>query len=280
MNVLLRLLAWLLAITIVVLPVVAVLNGWVGAERWPLAKLRVHGEFKRVPGEELQKVMLPHARAGFFAVDLQQAQRAFEQLPWVESAQVRKQWPDVLEVSIVEHRPFARWGKDRLLSEQGRLFAVPQALENAPLPQLDGPDSKTAEVVELYNASRALFAPVGMDVRELAMDARGSWSLGLDNGVQVIVGRDDARSRLARFARVLPQLTRTQVPLVRADLRYTNGFALEWAKPGIGNGESGMGKATATASAVPASRSPQASLLPFPIPHSLFPAVPRHESQG
>ena len=41
MNVLLRLLAWLLAITIVVLPVVAVLNGWVGAERWPLAKLRV-----------------------------------------------------------------------------------------------------------------------------------------------------------------------------------------------------------------------------------------------
>ena len=157
---------------------------------------------------------------------------------------------------------------------------MPQALENAPLPQLDGPDSKTAEVVELYNASRALFAPVGMDVRELAMDARGSWSLGLDNGVQVIVGRDDARSRLARFARVLPQLTRTQVPLVRADLRYTNGFALEWAKPGIGNGESGMGKATATASAVPASRSPQASLLPFPIPHSLFPAVPRHESQG
>ena len=96
MNVLLRLLAWLLAITIVVLPVVAVLNGWVGAERWPLAKLRVHGEFKRVPGEELQKVMLPHARAGFFAVDLQQAQRAVEQLPWVESAQVRKQWPDVL----------------------------------------------------------------------------------------------------------------------------------------------------------------------------------------
>ena len=280
MNVLLRLLAWLLAITIVVLPVVAVLNGWVGAERWPLAKLRVHGEFKRVPGEDLRRALLPYARAGYFAVKLQDAQHAVERLPWVESAQVRKQWPDVLEVSIVEHRPFARWGKDRLLSEQGRLFAVPQALEDAPLPELDGPDGQAAEVVELYNASRALFAPVGMDVRELAMDARGSWSLGLDNGVQVIVGRDDARSRLARFARVLPQLTRTQVPLVRADLRYTNGFALEWAKPGIGNGESGMGKATATASAAPASRSPQASLLPFPIPHSLFPAVPRHESQG
>ena len=41
----------------VALPVVAVVNGWVGAERWPLAKLRVHGEFKRVPAEQLQQVL-------------------------------------------------------------------------------------------------------------------------------------------------------------------------------------------------------------------------------
>lgn len=231
MSAVLRILAWLLAIALVALPVVAVLNGWVGAERWPLAKLRVHGEFKRVPGEELQEALLPYARAGYFAVKLQDAQHAVEQLPWVESAQVRKQWPDVLEVSIVEHKPFARWGKDRLLSEQGRLFATPHGLENAPLPELDGPDSKTAEVVELYNDSRALFAPAGVDVRALAMDARGSWSLALDNGTEVIVGRDDARSRLGRFVRVLPQLTRTQVPIVRADLRYTNGFTLSWGTP-------------------------------------------------
>jgi cell division protein FtsQ len=231
MNALLRILAWLLAVALVALPVVAVLNGWVGAERWPLTKLRVHGEFQRVPGEELQKALLPYARAGFFAVKLQDAQQAVEQLPWVASAQVRKQWPDVLEVSVVEHRPFARWGEDRLLSEQGQLFAVPHGLENAPLPQLDGPDGKTAEVVELYNDSRALFAPAGVDVRRLAMDARGSWSLALDNGTEVVVGRNDARSRLARFVRVLPQLTRTQVPIVRADLRYTNGFTLSWGTP-------------------------------------------------
>jgi len=231
MSAVLRILAWLLAIALVALPVVAVLNGWVGAERWPLAKLRVHGEFKRVPAEMLQKALLPYARSGYFAVKLQDAQHAVEQLPWVESAQVRKQWPDVLEVSVAEHKPFARWGKDRLLSEQGRLFATPHGLENAALPQLDGPDSKTAEVVDLYNDSRALFAPVGVDVQQVAMDARGSWSLALGNGTEVIVGRDDARSRLARFVRVLPQLTRTQVPIVRADLRYTNGFTLNWGTP-------------------------------------------------
>ena len=35
--------------------------------------------------------------------------------------------------------------------------------------------------------------------------------------------------RLTRFARMLPQLlSQKQLPLARADLRYTNGFALSW----------------------------------------------------
>ena len=35
-------------------------------------------------------------------------------LPWVERADVRKQWPDTLEVQLQEHEPFAFWGQDRL----------------------------------------------------------------------------------------------------------------------------------------------------------------------
>jgi cell division protein FtsQ len=231
MNALLRLCAWLLAIGLVALPVVAVLNGWVGAERWPLSTLRVNGEFKRVPAEQLREAVLPYAQSGFFAVKLQDAQDAVERLPWVQAAKVSKHWPDVLQIDVVEHKPFARWGEDRLLSEQGELFAVPRGLEDVPLPELDGPDTQTAEVVALYNESRALFAPVGMDVQRLAMDPRGSWSLALDNGIEVVIGRTDARSRLQRFVRVLPQLANQDMPIERADLRYTNGFTLSWGKP-------------------------------------------------
>ena len=100
MNALLRILAWLLAVALVALPVVAVLNGWVGAGHWPLSRLRANGQFERVPAEQLQQALAPHAARGFFAVDLDAAQGAVEQLPWVEQAQVRKQWPDTLEVQI------------------------------------------------------------------------------------------------------------------------------------------------------------------------------------
>ncbi len=230
MNAMLRLVGWVLAVALVMLPIVAVLNGWIGARQWPLTKLRATGEFDRVDDALLRKTLLPYAQSGFFAVDLAAAQDAVAKLPWVEHAEVRKRWPDVLEVKVVEHRPFARWDQDRLLSQQGKLFPA-KGIEVPPgLPQLGGPEARVSDVVALYNESREMFAPIGLEVRQVVLDPRGSWTLGLGNGAQIVVGRSEARARLGRFVRLMPQLLAQQAQVLkRADLRYTNGFALTWA---------------------------------------------------
>ena len=119
MSALLRILAWTLALALVALPVVALVNGWIGADRWPLRTLRVQGELQRVDAKRVRETVLPFAQRGFFAMRLSDAQAAVAKLPWVERAEVNKRWPDVLEVHIVEHRPFAFWGEDRLLSQHG-----------------------------------------------------------------------------------------------------------------------------------------------------------------
>ncbi len=231
MNALLRLLGWLLAVALVALPVVGLLNGWVGASHWPLSKLRATAQFQRVDENLLRQTLLPFAQQGYFAVDLDGARAAVAGLPWVEHAEVRKRWPDVLEVHLVEHIPFARWDEDQLLSEQGRLFPAAGVEIPADLPLLGGPESRIGDVVELYNQSRQMFAPLGLQVREARLDPRGSWTLRLDNGAEVIVGRHEARGRLTRFVRLLPQLLTQQAQvLARADLRYTNGFALVWTE--------------------------------------------------
>ncbi|HZH43437.1 MAG TPA: cell division protein FtsQ/DivIB [Lysobacter sp.] len=229
MNALLRLVAWTLALALVALPVVAVLNGWIGTAQWPLRTLRVTGEFERVSEAQLRAALVPHARRGFFAVELDRAQAAVAALPWVARAEVRKRWPDVLEVTVVEHKPFARWGADRVLSTEGRLFVAGNARLPAGLPRFDGPEARAAEIVALYNESRALFAPIGLQVREVGLDKRGSWSLALSSGTEVVLGRSESRARLLRFARLLPRLLAGGTQrLERADLRYTNGFALSW----------------------------------------------------
>jgi cell division protein FtsQ len=274
MNAFLRLVAWLLALALVTLPVVAVIQGWVGAERWPLRTLRVVGDLERVDAARLRATVMPHARRGFFAVRLEDAQAAVAALPWVESAEVRKQWPDVLIVRVEEHRPFAWWGDDRLLSERGRLFPAENVAVPKGLPRFEGPVSRSKDLVALYNEARALFAPVGIDVQALRIDARGSWSMTLSNGAELLLGRDDARLRLARFARLLPQL-QAQDPrtLARADLRYTNGFALTWREtPGMGKGEPGIERTPVAFPPLPATRT--LAFRPFPISHSRFPAFP------
>ena len=227
MNAFLRIAGILLAIAVIVLPVVAVVNGWIGTERFPLTKLRVASDAKHVDDAELQKVLAPFAKQGFFAVRLDDAQVALAKLPWVEEAEVSKKWPDVLEVHIREHRPLALWDDTLLLSERGRLYprsAMGDALPKG-LPQLGGDARRVAEVLSFYNQSRELFAPLGLGVRELRQDARGSWSLRLSDGAQVIVGRQDAESRVRRFAELLPKLIAPEGrALQRADLRYANGL--------------------------------------------------------
>jgi cell division protein FtsQ len=269
-NALLRILAWTLALLLVTLPVVAVVNGWVGAERWPLRTLRVQGDLHRVDTARLRATVLPYARAGFFAVRLGDAQAAVARLPWVDRAEVRKRWPDVLEVRVVEHQPFARWGRDRVLSRRGQLFPLRGAAVPAGLPLLDGPDTRVPDVVALYNEANALFAPGGLSVRELARDRRGSWSLRLSNETQVVVGSQEPRARLARFARLLPQLlAQKQLPLARADLRYTNGFALSWAEPRSGDKAAADPEAQGGAHATPLAAAPsrrRATPIAFRIP--------------
>ena len=229
MNALLRIAAWLLALCLVTAPVVAVLNGWLGASRWPMRQLRVTGEFRQVSDARVRNVVLPLVQGGFFAVDLERLRAELGRLPWVKSVEVRKRWPDRLEVTVVEYRPLARWGATRMLSENGELFPAPKG-EGARLPLFEGPDARASEMISFHSTARPLFLGSGLQVSAVRLSARGSWSLLLSDGTEVEVGRSDSQHRLERFSRLLPRLQAADPrKLARADLRYTNGFALVWA---------------------------------------------------
>jgi hypothetical protein len=69
----------------------------------------------------------PRLGKGFFALDLDAVQKAVAALPWVESVEARKRWPDTLVLRIYERQPFARWNEKQLVSRQGALFSVADA---------------------------------------------------------------------------------------------------------------------------------------------------------
>lgn len=225
-----RLLAWAFALTLLALPVVGVLNGSFASDRWPLRHLELNAELRRVSAEQIQRVAMQHTGEGFFALSLTDLRDALVQLPWVESVQVRKRWPDTVVVKLLEFQPYAIWDERALVSRSGRLFEVPGIESLAGLPRLSGPDDAVATVVNFHaDAVRALEV-ARLGVERTRLSDRGSWTVVVDGGAELVLGRHEAAERLARFADTIAALmqTRPHHALRHADLRYPNGYALSW----------------------------------------------------
>ena len=225
----LRIAVWLAALTVVTLPLVAATNGWLAADRWPFRQLIVNGAFDRVPVEQVRAEALPALKAGYFAVDLDAVRERVAALPWVEHAEVRKRWPDRIEITVSEREPFARFGGDRVLSLRGDLFTPPAGTLPDDLPEFAGPDAQRMLMRDFYQKARQTLAASGLQPAGASLSNRGAWRLLLANGGELVLGREHAEARLARFAAVYGELADADPErLLRADLRYENGFALQW----------------------------------------------------
>jgi len=229
-RILLKSVAWLIALTLVVLPVVGVLEGWFAANRWPVRYLQVEAEYTHVSAEQIRAAATTQLGKGFFALDLDDVRAAVARLPWVASVEARKRWPDTLILQVRERQPFARWGAARLIDRDGALFSVPGGNALQRLPQLEGPDDAQAQVVEFYTGLVHEFSGSGLILSGVSLSARGSWTLTLANGAQILLGHKQTDARLARFLAVLPQLNAAHPGgFQHVDLRYSNGFAVLWA---------------------------------------------------
>ena len=191
--------------------------------------VEMEGEFNRVQGRDIRRVVVRQGPAGFFSVDMGEMRRAVEALPWVAEASVRRIWPNRLGVKVREHVPLAYWGEDALVSRQGVLLRPePDSFPDG-LPHFDGPDDLAPDLVARYRDMRRALAPVGQEVARLEVDDRRSWQLTMGNGIEVVLGRDDVHQRLLRLVHNWPRrLALHEGAIQRVDLRYTNGFAVRW----------------------------------------------------
>jgi cell division protein FtsQ len=237
-RVLLKLLAWTIALALVALPVIGILNGWFATDRWPVKYLQVEAEYNHVSAEQIRAAAATHLGTGFFALNLESVRSAVAALPWVEAVEARKQWPDTLVLRIRERQPFARWGEQNLIGRDGTIFSVPGSEDVQGLPQLEGPDDRLTDVVSFYTATQKTLAGSGMVLTGVSLSGRGSWTLSLSGGAQILLGHDSVDHRLQRFLAVYPQIGADHSGgFQHADLRYTNGFAIAWVAPAAPSSE-------------------------------------------
>lgn len=222
-------LRWLVLPPAAIGALIALFVGVQAALRLPINRLQIEGVFERVAPLQVEAAVAGALDRGFLTADLGRVRRAVEALDWVDSAEITRVWPDTLAIELVEQKVAARWGETGVLNVRGELFSNDRRYGLPELPVLSGPAGSEREVAERYLELRDRLALAGLGLRGLAMDDRGAWSLDLEGGQQIRLGKQNVDVRLARlFKLVLPALAGELNRVSYVDLRYTNGFAVAW----------------------------------------------------
>ena len=202
----------------------------------PIRQVIVQGPFERVSVLQIEAAVGDLREAGFLSVSLDAVHAKIVAIDWVDDAVVRRRWPAEVEIIVREQVPAARWGDSGLLNTRGELFVRDARHMPPELPQLSGPEGSEQLVARRYLDARATLAAVGLRLRALELDERGSWRIELTNGLQLRLGRESYERRLRRFARVAaPLLTARAGEVAYVDMRYSRGFAVGWREAAPGN---------------------------------------------
>lgn len=191
---------------------------------FPLRSVRLSAAPQNVAAEQVLRVLRTEARGNLITVDIERLRHSLEQLPWVRSVNIRREFPDRLAVQLEEHQVLARWNRDGLVNRQGEIFV---ADSEQVLPSFIGPEGTSAEVTHLYAEFSLQLDALDLHATQLALSPRHAWQIRLSNGMVLELGREDMQQRLARFVAVYPySLAAIQSRVKFVDLRYRNGFAV------------------------------------------------------
>ena len=160
--------------------------------------------------------------------DADAARERIAGLPWVESASVRKIYPDVLEVTIEERKPFAIWQHGRelsLIDAEGRIIAPFRQERFATLPLVigRGANERAAEFLSRLDRVPGLAARTKALIR--VADRR--WDLRLENGIAIRLpefGEDAAVDEIARLDREQGILSRD---IAAVDMRLEDRLVVQ-----------------------------------------------------
>jgi len=223
----------------------AALLAWAGAMAlqrlpvFPLKQLVVATPLDQVSRAQIEHTARSALSGNFFTVNLETAQAAFERLPWVRSASLRRSWPDGVELELEEHRAAARWtpqdGEPRLVGTHGQVF---MADTREALPVFAGPEGSAPRVLARYREFSDGLAAIGRKPVAIHLSAREAWQLRLDDGALLELGRDQLKAplaeRLTRFTShyaAAGSAAKSRLQGIGVvDMRYPNGFALRGGK--------------------------------------------------
>lgn len=195
----------------------------------PIKEVQIEGAFQFISSEAVQEQIELYVRDSFLKLDLNDLKRQLEKNPWVDSVTVARVWPDKLQVRIVEQQPIARWGEKGFLNMRGDVVEVEKTTKIQALPFLYGEDRYAQEIMEQYLRIGKMLAQQDMILMAVALDGTRAWTLTLQSGLMIKLGRDRLWEKLQYLvAAKSGELGKDFHKIQLIDMRYPSGFAVTW----------------------------------------------------
>ncbi|PHS71807.1 MAG: cell division protein FtsQ [Cycloclasticus sp.] len=205
---------------------------WMGQPNtMPIKHVRIEGEMKHIPQEDISNALAVLVQTGYFAVDSDAIINKLTDLQWIREARIRRVWPDTLVVSIEEQNPVAVWNKTQLLNVQGEVFKPMLNMQIFRLPYFSGVNSESKQILTVQKNLNVLMTELALSVQELKLAEHGSWSVVLSNGLKINAGKQSPERKIIKSLNALASQEGELIEHAKMmDLRYPNGVSVMWKK--------------------------------------------------
>ncbi len=173
------------------------------------------------PRLSIYRELLTGGSDSMLLVDLQEARRRLEALPWVKEASLQRRWPDRLEVRLVERQPaalFQHQGEMHLIDQEGVVLPDIDLADFAALPLLvgEGAERQAPALLHLLEAQPKLAGRM----RAAVWVGGRRWDLRMEDGETISLPEGSAATEaLARFAAIDRETPLLGRGFIRFDLR-------------------------------------------------------------
>lgn len=193
-----------------------------------LGRIAIKGELDARQKENVAATIRGH---GSGSPGIDEIRRLVADLEWVFEARVMRRWPDDVVIEIVKEVPIAWWNDDAFINAEGLVFTSPY-VDLMSLPQLYGPEGTESEVMQHFQMLAKAISRIDQSIDTLSLEDRGSWNFETNEGIRVMLGKENIMDRVQRFLFVVERvgLAERMDDIEQIDVRYPNGLAVSWSE--------------------------------------------------
>ncbi len=151
--------------------------------------------------EQLLKVIGVRPGSSLIGFDAGTAKRLLEGIDWVEEAAVQRTFPNQLDITLTERKPFAVWQRGMshyVIDRNGVAMSGIDATRAGQLPLVSGEGANEAAAGLMDDL--AVVPEIMLRVGAAARIGQRRWTLYLDNGIKVLLPATHVQVALQRLA--------------------------------------------------------------------------------